>query len=72
MKLVAVIHDEFIVEAKDEWIFGVDEYAGGEDMTYAQYAQISLQRVMMEAMKTYLHRVDLGEIEPVVTPYWMH
>lgn len=57
MKLVALIHDEDIVEVK---------------LGYEYIATTRLEKVMYQAMRYYLKEVDLGEIKAVVTPYWMH
>jgi DNA polymerase I len=57
MHLEAVIHDEFIIEASPEM---------------AETAARILEEVMTEAMQTYLHKVDLGEVHAVITPYWEH
>lgn len=56
-RLVAIIHDEFIVEAKPEEV---------------EYASRQLAQAMMLAMQTYLHVVDLGTVSPVVTEHWEH
>jgi DNA polymerase I len=57
MRLVAVIHDELIVEATEG---------------RADEAASLLNAVMMWAMDKYLHVVDKGEIDAVTTPYWSH
>jgi DNA polymerase I-like protein with 3'-5' exonuclease and polymerase domains len=57
MRLVAVIHDEFIIELLPK---------------YAEKASHILADVMMKAMKTFLYQVDLGEVKPVVSDHWVH
>jgi DNA polymerase-1 len=57
MRVVAVIHDEFIVEAR----------IGCEDK-----AKEIIKDVMYQAMQTYLKAVDLGKVKPVVTAFWKH
>jgi DNA polymerase I-like protein with 3'-5' exonuclease and polymerase domains len=57
MKLVAIIHDEFLVEATE---------------SHAQQAADTLRRVMYTAMKQHLHVVDLGEVEAVTSDHWVH
>lgn len=57
MKLVAVVHDESLIEATLE---------------FAGRASAILEEVMMQAMQKYLHVVDLGTVTPVVTPFWRH
>jgi DNA polymerase I-like protein with 3'-5' exonuclease and polymerase domains len=59
MKLVAVVHDEFLVEALD---------ADG----FPERAAAQLGEVMCEAMRAFLCRVDLGEVTPVITRHWEH
>ncbi len=71
MRLVAIIHDEFIMEVKE----GVWQKARGplgKDITYATLAADILETRMMAAMQKYLKVVDLGEIHAVQTPYWRH
>lgn len=57
MRLVAIIHDEYILEVVP---------------AKAAEAARRLAQVMMSAMKKYLHVVDLGAVKPVITPYWVH
>jgi DNA polymerase I-like protein with 3'-5' exonuclease and polymerase domains len=57
MRLVAVIHDELLVEARE------DEVAVASSL---------LEGVMYWAMDKYLHVVDKGEVHAVRTPYWSH
>lgn len=57
MKLVAIIHDEDIIEVLVE---------------KAQQAASILKEVMYAAMREYLHVVDLGVIEPMITDHWEH
>lgn len=64
MRLVAVVHDELIVEARDEY-----ESAG---TTYAQMAQTVLAEVMDEAAHTFLHRVALPKPVVVISEHWEH
>jgi DNA polymerase I-like protein with 3'-5' exonuclease and polymerase domains len=57
MRLVAVIHDELLVEV-------LEPFAG--------IAARLLEDVMMAAMRKYLKVVDLGTVNAVETPYWSH
>ena len=57
MRLVAVIHDELLVEAIPE---------------IAKIAGWVLEDCMMAAMKKYLHIVDLGTVTAVQTHFWQH
>ncbi len=65
-RLVALIHDEGIVEVKDP------DTAMPDGQTHAEYAAKLLEGCMMDAMKTYLHKVDCGDIHAVRTSYWAH
>lgn len=57
MKLVAIIHDELVIEALEP---------------FADIATRLLEEVMMLAMKKYLRVVELGEVHAEITPYWQH
>lgn len=57
MKLVAIIHDELVIEV-------LEPFAG--------IAARLLEECMMQAMQKYLKVVELGEVHAVETPYWMH
>jgi DNA polymerase-1 len=69
-RLVALIHDEGIVEVKDPdtVMFPGSVY----EETRAEYAARMLEGCMMDAMKTYLHKVDCGTVKATRTPYWKH
>jgi len=66
MRLVAIIHDEFIVEVKDP------DKVMFDGQTHAEYAGRLLEGCMMDAMGKYLHVVDLGTVHAVQTPFWEH
>jgi DNA polymerase I-like protein with 3'-5' exonuclease and polymerase domains len=57
MRLIAVIHDELLVEAT---------------LAKAPTAVEILERVMVAAMDKYLKVVDKGDVDAVLTPYWSH
>ncbi len=57
MHLVAIIHDEMLLEVRPELV---------------REAKTVLRTAMMNAMRRYLHVVSLGEVEPAENSYWKH
>lgn len=57
MRLVAIIHDEFLLEVR---------------LDKQEQARKILREVMLEALHTYLKVVDVGPVKPAATPYWKH
>jgi len=59
MHMVAAIHDEFLLEVKD-------------DPATVSRAQEALAECMLAGLHRYLHVVDVGEVHPTVERYWNH
>jgi DNA polymerase I len=59
MHLVAVVHDEFIVEARD-------------NPEVLARAQLALDACMQQALHTYLTNVNVGETHPTIVDWWKH